>query len=287
MRSWHAVKVTVKPNAAEAVEHAFNVLGSIGTEINNLKKSDTEEVCVVGYFDQPPDDAVVRSALADAFEVFQLGDTAVSIRSETIPETDWLAEWKKHWRPTGVGRFVIAPPWSEVSVSDKIVVRIEPNMAFGTGTHQTTQLCLRTIGEYFRSGMSMLDVGTGTGILAIAAAKLAPSSHIVACDVDTDSINIACENAVANGVANTIEFYEGSIDDGTPMFDFVCANLTLDVITPLLPLLVEKSREFLLLSGILVEQEDSVRNELLKFEISNLEISHAGEWLSVLAEKSS
>ena len=122
--------------------------------------------------------------------------------------------------------------------------------------------------------------------MAIAAAKLSPSSHILACDVDADSVTIARENASANDVANNIEFHEGSIDDATPIFDFVCANLTLDVITPLLRLLVEKSREFLLLSGILVDQEDAIRNELLKFEISDLEISHSGEWLSVLVKKS-
>src|SRR6187200_174297 len=115
MKTWHAVQVTIKSDAAEAVEHAFNMLGTIGTEINNLGRSGADDVCVVGYFDQPPDAAAVRSALDDAFKVYQLGKTDASIRSVTIPETDWLAEWKKHWRPTEDGRFVIAPPWCDVS----------------------------------------------------------------------------------------------------------------------------------------------------------------------------
>ena len=90
-----------------------------------------------------------------------------------VADEDWLGEWKKSWQPVAVGeRFLIAPPWSVIDdARDRIVIRIEPGMAFGTGTHETTRLCLSAIEEYF-AGESFLDVGTGTGILAIAAAKL-------------------------------------------------------------------------------------------------------------------
>src|SRR4029079_18467199 len=97
-----------------------------------------------------------------------------------VPDRDWLAEWKRGWQPVEVGRFIIAPPWSEISVN-RIVIRIEPGMAFGTGTHETTRLCLKAIEKYFRGG-SFLDVGTGTGILAMAAAKLFPEARIEAVD---------------------------------------------------------------------------------------------------------
>ena len=172
-------------------------------------------------------------------------------------------------------------------------------MAFGTGTHETTQLCLQAIGDNYRAGQTFLDIGTGTGILAIAAAKLATEStentreknkglsgnsvaKILGCDIDADSVNIARENAIANGVGDSIEFIQGSINDKTPVFDFVCANLTVDVIQPMLPLLLAKTGEKLVLSGILVEQKNIISAELQKFEISTFEIQTAGEWLSVV-----
>src|SRR5262249_49859629 len=153
---------------------------------------------------------------------------------------------------TTVGRFVVAPPWEKVVDKDKIVILIEPNMAFGTGTHETTQLCLKAIDENYLPGHSFLDVGTGTGILAIAAAKLASgSSEILACDTDADSIKIARENAQANGVGDKTDFLVGPITSETPQFDFVCVNLTIDAIVPILGLLLEKTKSTLVLSGIL------------------------------------
>jgi len=134
--------------------------------------------------------------------------------------------------------------------------------------------------------MSFLDVGTGTGILAIAVAKFQIQNskfRIIGCDTDFDSIKIAKENAELNETEN-IEFFVGSISTETPKFDFVCANLTVEVILPILPLLIEKSKNILILSGILKEQEDLIVNELDKFQISNLKIETAGEWISVLIE---
>ena len=101
-----------------------------------------------------------------ALQIYGLNEEAVvSIVRREVQNEDWLAEWKKHWKPTTVGRFVIAPPWENVDDSQKIVIRIEPNMAFGTGTHETTQLCLRAIEANYHPGDSFLDVGTGPGIL--------------------------------------------------------------------------------------------------------------------------
>src|SRR5258705_13674605 len=136
-----------------------------------------------------------------------------------IADHDWLAEWKKNWHPVEVGRFLIAPPWSELPQShNRLIIRIEPGMAFGTGTHETTSLCLAAIDKYFAGG-SFLDVGTGTGILAIAAAKLFPDSHIEACDTDPDAVAIASENARLNGVAERINFRVGTVEETTASAD--------------------------------------------------------------------
>ena len=107
-------------------------------------------------------------------------------------------------------------------------------------------------------------------------------ANIFACDTDADSIKIARENAVLNGVGNAITFGDGPIHDDTPHHDFTCANLTADVIVPILPLLIAKTKSTLLLSGILAEQEKLVTDELLKFQISKFQIEHCGEWISVL-----
>lgn len=296
---WFALEITVDSNATEAIEFALNELDALGTEINNLGKKQTETLTVIGYFNEKPDDETVEKQIAEALRIY--GFSADAVKTFTwreVENIDWLAEWKKHWKPTIVGKFIVAPPWETVEETGKIVIRIEPNMAFGTGTHETTQLCLKAIGENYRPDQSFLDVGTGTGILAIAAAKLATErtekedkslsvnsvssvAKILACDTDTDSIKIAGENAELNRTEN-IEFYVGSISAETPVFDFVCANLTIDVIVPILPLLIEKTRETLILSGILQEQEERIAAELRSFGIRDFSVTRAGEWISVL-----
>ena len=284
-KSWWSVAVTVETYATEAIEFALNEAGALGTEIDLLGKRQPQlETIVTGYFDELLDEEFLGEHIANALAIHGHDETAFKqIEIKTVENKDWLAEWKKHWRPTEIGKFIIAPPWSKVGDTHKIVIRVEPNMAFGTGTHETTQLCLKAISERYDGSMSVLDVGTGTGILAIAAAKLG-GTNIVACDTDADSIKIARENAVLNGVGDEIEFFDGSIDVSTPQFDFVCANLTIDVIVPILELLIVKAKRTLLLSGILAEQETLIREALHEFEISDLkfEIETAGEWISVI-----
>lgn len=304
---WHTVNIAVKKNAAEAVEFALDQMNSLGSAIDQLRRADDDAVTVIGYFDELPREGDLRDELQNSLRIYELDPDAIrGITFDKVENTDWLIEWKKHWQPTEIGRFVVAPPWSDVAEAGKIIIRIEPNMAFGTGTHDTTQLCLRAIDENYVPTMSLLDVGTGTGILAIAAARLAseraessaekgdPASSgqpvfsaakIVACDTDEDSVKIARENAIANGVDDRIELALGTINGETAVFDLVCANLTLDVITPLLPLLIERSRRLLLLSGILAEQENAIMKELTRLEIADLDIGRSGEWISILVRK--
>ena len=163
-------------------------------------------------------------------------------------------------------------------------------MAFGTGTHDTTQLCLRAIERYLRPEQTVLDVGTGTGILSIGAARIKAAAGvtgrtITGCDTDEGSIDIARDNAVLNEVADMMELYVGSIDAGTPPADFVIANLAIDVILPLLDMLLDKSRETLLLSGILIEQEPQIVAALAERGFASPEIEHSGEWISVVIQK--
>lgn len=281
---WFSLEITAAPEAAEAIEFALNSLDALGTSINHLRKANADSVTVVGYFNELPDDQRFQDELHYALKSYDFADEIVStVTRGEVENADWLAEWKKHWKPTTVGRFVIAPPWFEVDEPDKIVIRIEPNMAFGTGTHETTQLCLAEIDKHFHEGESFLDVGTGTGILAIAAAKLG-AEDLFACDTDVDSITIAKENAVSNETPSIV-FEAAPISAETPSYQFVCANLTIDVILPILDLLLSKTERMLVMSGILGEQESMITAALNERGIRDHHIERLGEWISVTVTK--
>jgi ribosomal protein L11 methyltransferase len=279
-KTWFSVEINVAREATEAVEFALLESDALGTEISIFPKDkDADFLTVTGYFN---DELDLRDKLGEALRIYDLPVGAIkNIEWKTVEQRDWLAEWKKGWQPVESGRFIVAPTWSEIpDTPGKIIIRIEPGMAFGTGTHETTRLCLAAIDKYYK-GNSFLDVGTGTAILAIAAAKMFPNCRVNACDTDAEAVGIARENAGINGIADEIRFYEGSISEDTQTFDLICANLTADVIIPLLPLLVEKSRQTLVLSGILVEQKESVTDQLSQLGQSEFTVDQLGEWISI------
>jgi ribosomal protein L11 methyltransferase len=276
---WYALDVEIEPAASEAVAYALIEAGASGTEATTDLTDGTR---IIGYFAQVPDRERIREELFEALRIYELPSSSVrDMNVREVEQRDWLAEWKKNWQPVEVGRFVIAPPWSEIDDSpNRCVIRIEPGMAFGTGTHETTRLCLAAMQSYYEGG-SFLDVGTGTGILAIAAAACAPAAHVEAFDTDADAIRIASENAVLNGVADRISFRVGSIDEQTSSADFICANLTADVIAKLLPTLVALSCGRLVLSGILETQTQAIIDQLVQLAITDAEITQDGEWVAI------
>jgi len=272
--------------------------GACGTEIDLLGIRPTPEIVkVVGYFEKMPDEHSLKSKLKEALSIYGFAETDAKISIREVPERDWLEEWKKHWTETETEKFIVAPSWRELPEEKRIVIRIEPGMAFGTGTHETTRLCLRAIEQNYLPKFTFFDVGTGTGILAIAAAKMQSELHakpvrgnlsrakILACDTDLNSVIIARENASLNASAAQIEFYVGSIHENSPEHDFVCANLTADVILPLLPLLLRNAKRFLVMSGILREQESLVAEALRIQGIPEYEVTVDGEWISMVIRK--
>jgi ribosomal protein L11 methyltransferase len=285
---WFSIAITADASAVEAIEFLFNELDALGTEIQSFRTKPGESVTVIGYFSELPPSETIDRHMRLSLEAYGLtADAITAIEKKTIEQTDWLAEWKKHWRPTRVGRFLVAPEWNEVDEGDSVVIRIEPNMAFGTGTHETTRLCLKAIDSYYKPGMSFLDVGTGTGILAIAAAKMSgyTQANIVALDTDAVAIEIARQNAIRNDVDDKVKFVTGSIVAEMPAFDMVCANLTLDAIEPMLSTLLSRSRKRLVLSGILIEQEKQIVSELQSHNISRPAVEYDGEWIVVVVER--
>ncbi|HEX7530199.1 MAG TPA: 50S ribosomal protein L11 methyltransferase [Pyrinomonadaceae bacterium] len=297
-KTWHSVDAIVLGEAREAIEYGLMEAGALGTETH-----EGANVIVSGYFDARPEIEIVRTALLDALRIYNHGPASlIDLNIREVPDRDWLAEWKKDWQPVEVGRFIIAPPWIESepgadrgpragsprgvvdatgSSIDRIVISIEPGMAFGTGTHETTRLCLKAIERYFHGG-SFLDVGTGTGILAIAAAKMFPNARVEAVDTDADAVEIARENARLNGVGDQIDFRAGSIDEQTQSADLVCANLTAPVIVDLLPSLLGASCGRLVLSGVLDSQLELVQSRLLELGATGIELNQDGEWVAVV-----
>lgn len=279
VKTWQVIETTTDADAREAVEYGLMEAGALGTE--TIEANGT--VRVVGYFESPIEPDAARKNLRQALEIYGLAHTASGeVSARELPEQDWLAEWKRHWQPLQVGRFVIAPSWSDASAwADHVVIRIDPGMAFGTGTHETTRLCLKAIDRYFAGG-SFLDVGTGTGILAIAAGKIAPEARITACDTDADAIRIAHENASRNGVEERIDFRVGSVSEEMSSADFVCANLTAPVIIDLLPALLGATCGRLVLSGILDTQFEMVNRRLMQLTASVNEVMQDGEWIALV-----
>lgn len=282
-RNWYALIVTIEAVAQEAVQYALIEAGALGTEVD---QAEDELLRVTAYFESIPERERVRSELSEALRIYSLPSQSVrEMNVREVADEDWLGEWKKSWQPVEVGeRFIIAPPWSEIrDAHDRVVIRIEPGMAFGTGTHETTRLCLAALEKHFDGG-SFLDVGTGTGILAIAAAKLFPEARIEACDTDAEAISIAEENAQLNGVPDMV-FRVGSVEDGqTASANCVCANLTADAITQILPSLIAATCGRLILSGILDTQTDIVLTRLQEqLGVSETpEVTSEGEWVCIV-----
>lgn len=294
---WHSVDLIMRAGTdspeVEAAQYALMEAGALGVQVSEgyttpvgAREPRTSCVGVSAYFNELPDDELIERELAAAWRIYGVSPDAMDYRfRREIPPHDWLAEWKKSWQPVVVaGRFIIAAPWSEVPAAPGAhVIRIEPGMAFGTGTHETTRLCLSAIAHASHGTKSVLDVGTGTGILAIAAAKRFPDAYIEACDTDAESVEIARENARLNDVIDRIEFRAGSIDDMSASADLVIANLTADVILLLLPVLVRLTCERLVLSGILDTQAEAVRVRLGELGVTNVESLADGEWVAIIA----
>lgn len=207
-----------------------------------------------------------------------------------LAEEDWANAWKVHYQVHRVGRrVVIKPSWQEYeskSAGD-VVIDLDPGMAFGTGLHPTTQLCIRALERYVRPGTRVLDVGTGSGILAIAAARLGAAA-ITAVDVDEVAVRAAKENVARNDLSAlvTVEHRSAGEQDGDG-FDLVVANITARAIAGIAPELAKATRQggYLLLSGIIAEQSALVRQALRELGLRVVARHKAGDWLAYVVRR--
>ena len=202
------------------------------------------------------------------------------------PNEDWSKKWKEKWGITRVtDKIVIVPDWLEYKQEkDEVVIRLEPGCAFGTGTHQTTQLCMKAIEKYMPAGAKMADIGMGSGILAICAKKFG-ASYVYGCDNDETVIDVAKENALKNLVECTFELNTADkIDD---KFDFVCANILHHVLAEIMGDLknIMNTGAIMSLSGILDEKKGVVLDAINRENLELLEEIHQDQWTSFVVRK--
>jgi ribosomal protein L11 methyltransferase len=206
-----------------------------------------------------------------------------------VDEQDWAEAWKEYFWPEKItDRIVVKPTWRDyAATADEIIIEIDPGMAFGTGTHPTTSLCIRMIESYLRAGESFLDVGTGSGILSIAAAKLG-AGRIIAVDNDEMAVSVAGRNLRVNGIdEKTFTLYCGNLVEQVPQtVDVVAANILAEVILDLLPdvAAVLKSGGTFIGSGIIMEKKDAIGSALKENGFTLVQELETEGWVAIAAK---
>lgn len=201
-----------------------------------------------------------------------------------LAQADWAESWKQHYTRTKPGeRLVVVPAWDEEPLGpDELLVRMDPGMAFGTGTHPSTQLCLVLMEQYLRPGDTLFDVGTGSGILSVAAVRLG-ASRVVASDTDAVAVRATQENAALNTLENAIEVVQGSIDAFDGPFDVIVINILAEVIFLLLPGALARLAPGgrILLAGIIAEREEWLMERINALGLTVLQRLNQSDWLGL------
>ncbi|MDU7165407.1 50S ribosomal protein L11 methyltransferase [Finegoldia magna] len=205
-------------------------------------------------------------------------------KNKEIEDMDWANEWKKYYEPFYIGNILIKPSWIDIDESDHKVVEINPGMAFGTGLHETTNLCIEQLQELNLIDKIVLDIGCGSGILSVVSSKLG-AKEVFATDIDPLAIKATLENANLNRISN-INAVKGSLlDNVDKKYDVVVANIllnVLDILIPDLPKALKKDGVFIC-SGLINSQRDNIVNTLEKNNLEIVEVSEKGEWISIIS----
>lgn len=288
MSLYFALEIDLPEEEAEPLQGALDETGTLGLEVR-----DASLKLPPGAPPLAPGRVQLRAWFAEEAEVQAAAQRVreefpgALVRTEAVEPEDWAETWKRHVRPVRAGRIWVGPPWELANRGDApVAVVIEPGMAFGTGDHPTTALCLAALDEALarRGAASVLDVGTGSGVLAIAARKLA-AGRVVGNDIDPHAVRIARENAEKNG-AEGIELSERPLERIGGAFDVVVANLFSGVICQLAPRLAARLAPGgeLLVSGILAPQADEVIAALQREGLALREQRVRGEWSLIALE---
>lgn len=314
---WNKFRLKTKTEAEDIVSSMLADLGVEGVEIEDkipLTAADKEQMFVDILPETETDDGVaylsfyleddadiegilanVKQELEEMKEFIDLGEC--SIEESQTEDVDWINNWKKYFHQFYVDDILIIPSWEKVKPEDedKMIIHIDPGTAFGTGMHETTQLCIRQIRKYVTEDTRILDVGCGSGILGMLALKFG-AKYSVGTDLDPCAIDATYENMEENGISkNQYEVMIGNIIDdkavqdtvGYETYDIVVANILADVLVPLTPVVVNHLKQggIYITSGIIDDKEETVVEAVKKAGLEVLEVTYQGEWVSVTARK--
>lgn len=261
-------------------EEAYKDLEMISTTEGTLKVFLTEEPKNLSDILKQERELLKSRGLSDE----ELGSWEYVISNK--PNEDWSKKWKEKWDITIVtDKIVIVPDWLEYSPKeDEAVIRLEPGCAFGTGTHQTTQLCMKAIEKYMQKGAKVADIGMGSGILAICAKKFG-ASYAYGCDNDETVIDVAKENAIKNNAECSFEL--NTADKVNEKFDFVLANILHNVLAEIMGDLknIMNDNAIMVLSGILDEKKPVVLDAIKKYNLHLIEEVHQDQWVALIVRK--
>ena len=314
---WKQFRLKTTTQAEDIVSSMLADLGIEGVQIEDkipLTEQDKEQMFVDILPDIPDDDGTayltfyldeeedvapvlmnVRKELEDMRAFLDVGECIIE-ESET-EDVDWVNNWKQYFHQFYIDDILVIPSWEKVKPedSDKMVIHIDPGTAFGTGMHETTQLCIRALKKYVTSETEILDVGCGSGILGMLALKFG-AKHSLGTDLDPCAIDATHENMEVNGIRkDQYEVMIGNIIDDTAVqdavgyekYDIVAANILADVLVPLTPVIIHQMKPgaVYITSGIIEDKENVVVEAVKAAGLEVLEVNHQGEWVSVVARK--
>ena len=314
---WNKFRLKTTTESEDIVSSMLMDLGISGIEIEDkipLSQSDKKQMFVdilpeiaeddgvayISFYLEEEDDkdailANVRAELREMSAYLNVGEC--TIEESQTEDVDWVNNWKQYFHQFYVDDVLIIPSWEDVKPEDedKMIIHIDPGTAFGTGMHETTQLCIRQIRKYVTSDTVMLDVGCGSGILGMLALKFG-AKYAVGTDLDPCAIDATHENMEVNGIRkDQYEVMIGNIIDdkevqdrvGYEKYDMVAANILADVLVPLTPVILQqlKTGGIYITSGIIDDKEETVVNAVKAAGLKVLEVNHQGEWVSVTARK--
>ena len=314
---WKQFRLKTTTQAEDIVSSMLADLGIEGVQIEDkipLTEQDKEQMFVDILPDIPDDDGTayltfyldeeedvapvlmnVRKELEDMRAFLDVGECTIE-ESET-EDVDWVNNWKQYFHQFYIDDILVIPSWEKVKPedSDKMVIHIDPGTAFGTGMHETTQLCIRALKKYVTSETEILDVGCGSGILGMLALKFG-AKHSLGTDLDPCAIDATHENMEVNGIRkDQHEVMIGNIIDdkavqdavGYEKYDIVAANILADVLVPLTPVIIHQMKPgaVYITSGIIEDKENVVVEAVKAAGLEVLEVNHQGEWVSVVARK--
>lgn len=311
MSQWIEVSIQTTHEAAELTAEIMRAAGANNgvviedpVLINTLRNSGTWELCdipeqgntevvtVTAYY---PEDEELQPRLAQIEEEMAALEASIgtcrfgNTRFRTVSEQDWANEWKQYFHVTHIGEtLVIKPTWEEYTAkAGEKIIEIDPGMAFGTGTHHTTCMCMERLEKVLRPGMEVFDVGTGSGILAIAAAKLGAET-VKAVDIDATAVRVAAENIAANRLTEKISVKQGDLLQGTVgKADVIIANIIADIIIMLLEDVPGKLKTggIFLASGIIEERQNDVAAAAAKAGLCVEAVDTKGGWVVMQMRK--